>query len=466
MTGGAGGGRGAAAPAARLSLSVGPAGTAAGAARRSYRFDRLPLRVGPGARCELRLDPPGLRGREAGRGPQRPWFEIHGQGGEACLAAEDPLLVNGVLQRRKVLRPGDRITCGVWRISLDEVVLVQAGPARPGEGRPAAPRSGPGLIRGLGVFLCLLAAGLALALPLWGGGAADGRLQPAAAVPAAGDTPDPFPPGPDPAAVEMVPPGEEPAAGRADILLFHAHPDDESLEYGGLAARASRSGLRVAAVLFSDGEGGQDRWPERGAGGIYPARRLRGKTLALVRVQEARRALAALGARAYVRLGRRNHAYEGPGQALDLRQTLADWGGEEALVARVRRLIETCRPALVVAPDSPSAAREHFEHQAAGRVVARAVEEVRRAGSVPLRGFLVPVDPFQRALYPSSFGLPVGADRGAQALALRQHQTQRAAAVIGLETLTSLPHEYYQAVFWSDGAGRSPPAAIEEWLGP
>ena len=105
------------------------------------RIERLPLRVGPGARCELRLDPPGPHARPAGKGPSRPWFEIRGQGVEACLAAETPLLVNGVLQRRKVLRPGDRITCGAYRISLDEVVLTPTDSAR---GRADARASGPG----------------------------------------------------------------------------------------------------------------------------------------------------------------------------------------------------------------------------------------------------------------------------------------------------------------------------------
>ncbi len=489
----------------RLLLSV----SADGGPRRSYRFDRLPLRVGPGSRCDLRLSPPGQgprprphrpaassppgdvspAGRVAMGRPLQSWFEIRDRGSDARLVAAAPLLINGVLRREKVLRPGDRISCGGYRIALEKVILSVASPAAPAASRVRPPRR-PDLAVELGYSLFLLAIGLILALlfppglrarqagaPLPppapveaveapaatpGPPAYPAAVAEAAVIPRAPVTEDAPPPGPDPLQVEMVPPGEEPVYQPADILLFHAHPDDESLDYGGLMARASRAGLRVVTVLFCDGEGGQDRWPERGAGGIYPARRLRGKTLALVRVQETRRALAELGARIYVRLGRKNHAYDSAAQALGMRQTLADWGGEEVLTARVRRLIEGYRPAVVIAPDGPSAAREHFEHEAVGAVVARAVAEVRRARRVPLKGFLVPVDPLQRSRYPRAIGLPVDGEGGReiQARALRQHQTQRAAAVVGLEVLAGLPREYYQVVFWSG------PATLDEYLRP
>jgi LmbE family N-acetylglucosaminyl deacetylase len=268
----------------------------------------------------------------------------------------------------------------------------------------------------------------------------------------------------EPSRVEVILPGSLPDFVPADLLVFHAHPDDESLDFGALIARSARAGRRVVVVLFSDGEAGLDRYPERGSGGIYPGRELKGEALARVRVEEASRALSVLGARVYVRLGLPNHAYVSVAQEMKLPEVLRSWGGEETLVSRTRRLIEGYRPQIVVSPDGPSAAREHFEHEAVGYVVGKAIAEILWEGSVPLQGYLVSVDPTQRERYPLAMGIPVqdspgGPDgRRIQALALRQHRTQRDAAVIGLNALAGLSREYYQVAHWAG------PPSVDAWL--
>jgi len=260
-------------------------------------------------------------------------------------------------------------------------------------------------------------------------------------------------------AVTTFAPGERIEYSPVDALFVHAHPDDESIDFGILISRLSAAGKRLAVVLLTDGESGLDQYPDRIAEGMYTARSLRPEELRAVRPVEARNAIGDLGARYYVRLGLRNHPYASIRQVLSRDTLLADWGGEEAVVAKLTEIIEGFAPALIVSPDSEhSGAHEHFEHTGAGYLVAEAIRRVR------LRGHVSPVAHF-RSVDPRFLGSYVGAEgidglerrgdtgltlRALQVRALKEHRTQRDATLIAVENLTSVRREYYVATFWGE----------------
>ncbi|TVR28772.1 MAG: PIG-L family deacetylase, partial [Spirochaetaceae bacterium] len=242
------------------------------------------------------------------------------------------------------------------------------------------------------------------------------------------------------------------AIDSVDVLFVHAHPDDESLDFALLMAALARSGLRIATLLLTDGESGLDRYPRRSDYPGYESRLLSGEALREVRIQEAQRALSVLGSDYYIRLALPNHRYNSLTDVLPLPQLLNAWGGETALVQTLLDILARLRPRLVVAPDLPSQARDHFEHEATGYLVRQAVEQAVRKGIGP-QGYLVSVDPFQKQFYPSAVAVPRsprGQDlRQVQRAALSQHHTQADASVIGIRRLADLPSEYYQPQFWN-----------------
>src|ERR1700729_3740365 len=81
-------------------------------------------------------------------------------------------------------------------------------------------------------------------------------------------------------------PVEDPRAvlGAEPLLVLAPHPDDESLGCGGLIAEHHARGHDVHVMVLTDGTGSHPRSRE------YPATRL-----AALRMQEARRAIVALG---------------------------------------------------------------------------------------------------------------------------------------------------------------------------
>jgi len=265
---------------------------------------------------------------------------------------------------------------------------------------------------------------------------------------------------------QVYAPGRPVGYFRADVLFIHAHPDDESLDFAVLMSRAFRSGKRAATILFTDGEAGLDRYPKRPVGGSYPNHALRGSSLASVRVQEAAEAMAILGSEAYVRLGLMNRPYNNLRDVVPLETVLEGWGGEEALVERLVELIRGFQPQLIVAPDSSSGAYEHFEHEAVGYLVKKALSALDREGGPEVRAHLVSVDPFQRGKYSECVEVS-GSERdprssmthrAIQALALQQHVSQADASVIGLKRLPPLSSEYYHVLRWEMGE------SLQEWL--
>ena len=258
-------------------------------------------------------------------------------------------------------------------------------------------------------------------------------------------------------AIEVFAPGAEIKTEPVDILFIHTHPDDESIDFGVLMARASASGKRFAVVLFTDGESGLDQYPRRQVGGIYPDTRLSGEKLAKVRVKEAEKALSVLGCSLYIRLGLSNSSYNRQSDVLTLKAKIRQWGGERSVENALYDLIIRLKPVLVVSPDSASKAREHFEHEAAGWAAKRAVDLVLAEHGNTVKAHITSVDPLQRGYYPDSISVNAMLKdeesglsfRGIQALALSEHKTQRDASVIGVEVLSNFRSEYYQERFWN-----------------
>jgi len=256
--------------------------------------------------------------------------------------------------------------------------------------------------------------------------------------------------------VRVIPPGRVIEYFKADILFIHAHPDDESIDFGSLMATASRSDKRIATLLFTDGESGLDLYPQRKVGDIYPARILSGGALSQVRVVEATRALSILGSEMYVRWGLVNRPYNTKTDEVPPDEVIRGWGGEEHLVEKLIEVLEGFRPTIVVSPDRHSKAYEHFEHEAVGQLVQTALERLRRSGKSFVRGHLVSVDPYQVDRYSGVTNVDAQARdgesglayRSIQALALREHVTQRDASVIGVSRLSHLPQEFYKALYW------------------
>jgi LmbE family N-acetylglucosaminyl deacetylase len=251
-----------------------------------------------------------------------------------------------------------------------------------------------------------------------------------------------------------VAPGRRPPFFAADILFIHAHPDDESLDFGALLARSAAAGLATVTVLFTDGEAGNDRYPRRSVNGDYPDRRLRGRELAALRVREAERALGLLGCRMYVRLGLANHPYNSQSDKLTPEEVIEAWGGEEVLAARLADIIRGFSPRIVVGPDRQSAATEHFEHEAVGQILRRALAMLAAGGGPSPREVLVGVDPRQKSRYRGLIAVPAaeaGNARGEsfreiQLRALKEYASQQDAA-LGLELLPRYRAEYYLPLF-------------------
>jgi len=237
-----------------------------------------------------------------------------------------------------------------------------------------------------------------------------------------------------------------------DYLAIHAHPDDEALDFGAAIARMHAAGLRGAVVLLTDGNAGLDQYPWRDVGPDYPAYDLSDAALASVRIAESREAIGWLGAQYYIRLGLPNHPYGSIEETLSPREVFGRWGGRERVAERIAALIRAFRPEVVLSPDGPAQALEHFEHEATGLAVAEAVATVADEPESPVRVHLVAVDPLQAELYESPYRISAwqpspdaSIPRLRQLFALRAHRTQRDATVIGVETRLALENEFYLA---------------------
>lgn len=243
-------------------------------------------------------------------------------------------------------------------------------------------------------------------------------------------------------------PGEDPVSQKLDILFIHAHPDDESLDYGLYMAQAAAEGKSTGIIVFTDGDSGLDKYPDRPVDGFYKDDHLTGDELAKVRVREAENALSILGAKVYVRLGLWNRPYTAVEASKNVYELSMEWGGEEVLIQKLLTLMETFMPDIIVSPDGPCNAREHFEHEAVGFLADAAVRLFIRKNPDQLKAYLKLVDIQQAKAYSGISLLRIDADMDSRYFnlkrtALMMHQTQADASYYGIKRLENFPFEHY-----------------------
>ena len=83
------------------------------------------------------------------------------------------------------------------------------------------------------------------------------------------------------------------------LLALLAHPDDESLGFGGILAKYAAEGIETAVVTATRGDAGRFRGVKEGEGPEHPGR----EALARIREGELRAAAAVLGVRRLTLLG-------------------------------------------------------------------------------------------------------------------------------------------------------------------
>ena len=478
--------------------------------KRSIRTSESPLRIGTESGCQICLE----------QSRRRVMFTYRWDAGRAEIVSDQPFLLNGVAVRSKLLRRGDRLKCDSYRLFFEDLEVekieapslqdyslyplaagvfslfvfvlmfsVQKMQARSEE----AAGGGDSLEESVEAVEEVVVEEPGSSAAESASPAAEAPSAPAASIveaptaeAAAPAVPETAllekPPSTEPAVtrrresaysgeppsrpqgalattpVSTVAPGEAVPFRKLDILFIHAHPDDESLDFGGLIARAADSGKRIAAVLFTDGEAGLDQFPDRPLDGIYSPEELSGRSLAEVRIREADTALSILGCPVYVRLGRKNHPYDSSRDVMEVESVLEAWGGREAVGRSIRALIEGFRPEVIVSSDANPDAYEHYEHKAVGWITREITTLLRREELPGLRGHLMSVDPFQTVYEDQSelWHLDLMQRRREsgytyreiQMAALKEHQTQGDASLIGVELLPNFGTERYLPVFW------------------
>jgi LmbE family N-acetylglucosaminyl deacetylase len=159
----------------------------------------------------------------------------------------------------------------------------------------------------------------------------------------------------------------------------------------------------------------------------------------------------------YIRWGLENRPYNTKADEVPPDEVIHGWGGEDRLVERLIEVLDGFRPTIVVSPDRHSKAYEHFEHEAVGQLVQTALERLRRNGHSFVKGHLVSIDPYQVDRYDGVSKVDARmqdgesglAYRAIQALALKEHVTQRDASVIGVSRLSHFDEEFYKALYWN-----------------
>ncbi|MCF6334405.1 MAG: PIG-L family deacetylase [Spirochaetales bacterium] len=254
-------------------------------------------------------------------------------------------------------------------------------------------------------------------------------------------------------------PKDKPLSHKLDILFIHTHPDDESLDYGLYIAREAAKGKSVGVILFTDGDSGFDKYPDRRTDSFYTDSYLKGSDLARVREKEAERALALLGADIFVHLGLWNRPYTALEASKSVHTISKEWGGEEFLVDTLLILINRFKPEIIVSPDGPSGAREHFEHETVGYISEKAVDIYIENNPGELKAYLKLVDVEQTDYYNDIPLIKINSEGDKSFLekkrtALMMHQTQADASFFGIKRLKKFPVEYYvMPYFSSDLAG-------------
>ena len=233
-------------------------------------------------------------------------------------------------------------------------------------------------------------------------------------------------------APQLIGPGEPIPQDSVDVLFIHAHPDDESIDFGTLMALCRDAGLTTGTILFTDGESGiyqQD----------YAGPR---DNLVSTRIQEAIRAMQFLGSKVYIRLGLRNSPYNSLLEEKGVSEVLRIWDGA-AVASQLADIINTLSPRVVVSPEGPSFAREHFEHETTGVLVRMAIQQLRLSGGHVPEAHLVSIDPRQKDAYTELIAFPRQRVLERQRQALLSHASQADSSYFGIQMIDMFRNEYY-----------------------
>lgn len=377
--------------------------------------------------------------------------------GAIVVSSRDAIRINGMRRIDHLIDSGDQIRCGTTRVAVRDIARTK--PVRVPRSRHGRYGVVPAAAAAVAILSFIVAppsestvTASATAVPA--PSAESRRSEPETTQVRRPPVSTVTPSGPTPTLPTLtlpatVRPADPLPQARVDYLAIHAHPDDEALYFGALLARLHARGLTGAVVILTDGESGLDQHPWRDIDDTYPDHRLAGIDLANVRIAEARESIGWLGGSFYLRLGLPNHPYNTWLDELSPLEVIERWGGEDHLVSRIEKIIRHFQPRVIIGPDGPGPALEHFEHQATGILVARAVDRVYASPDNPVEAHIVAIDPRQPSGYddlisisPWTIAQDGTVPRLRQFLALRAHRTQRDATVIGLETRLSLPYDY------------------------
>jgi LmbE family N-acetylglucosaminyl deacetylase len=155
-----------------------------------------------------------------------------------------------------------------------------------------------------------------------------------------------------------------------------------------------------------------------------------------------------LGTSLYIRLGLPNSPYNSLLEEKGVQEVLRLWDGE-AVAARLARIMNTLGPAVVVSPEGPSQAREHFEHETTGVLTLMALRQLRLAGGHVPEAHLVSVDPRQKEAYAGLISFPRQQVLERQRQALLSHATQADATYFGVQVIEKHREEYYLIQYWN-----------------
>lgn len=247
---------------------------------------------------------------------------------------------------------------------------------------------------------------------------------------------EPLPDFPD--SLPIVAPGGKIPQVPIKVLFVHAHPDDESIEFGTLMALCKKQGIPTATVLFTDGEGG-----------IFSKEYSGPRTsLREIRIREAAWALHTLGSALYIRLGLSNLPYNGVRDEQKATEVIQRWSSSKP-TDRMVEILLTLKPDIVISPEEPSRIRKHFEHEAVALVVKNAIDRVRRMGHSYPRGYLQSLDPRSPLDLKGSVSFARNPVVELQRKALSYHRTQADAFYFGVQRTEKYPAEVYRVKFWS-----------------
>ena len=401
-------------------------------------------------------------------------------GEKLLLTATRALTVNGVSKTERLLRRGDRIALGGLRLFYESYSRSASPDEAEALPRPSSAAAKPEFrfdwkthpLQAAAVVCFIGAASIiagCLAIPARPKEAAppaaqaarrplpqvetepESMMKPAATA----EHPAPErPEDPEQSGLITIQPGGAVPAIDLDILFIHAHPDDESLDFGCLMAWAEAQGLKTGLLTLTDGESGLDLHPFRTVQEPYPDHYMEGNELADIRKYELTEAATVLGVDLLIRAGLRNHPYNSVRDELSPGKILSRWGGREQLAGMITRIIAQTTPETVVAPEKPGKAREHFEHEAVGYITSLVMESYEPDDYKAPKRYITCIDPRQHHLYPEAKALDSSIRPGSRSLreiqlsALLNHKTQNDAVNVGTGFLPKYPAEYYKIQYW------------------